>query len=71
MSYDDLKKEYLPYSDFKAYKSHNIFGCNTLVSAYYDDITLHPDQILADLIYIYHPELLPEHRLQYYFPLSE
>ena len=71
MSYEDLKKEYLPYTNFKAYKTHNIYGCNTLVSTYYDDITLHPDQILADLIHIYHPELLPGYEPKYYFQLED
>ncbi|MBO4557990.1 MAG: ABC transporter substrate-binding protein [Bacteroidales bacterium] len=70
LTYDDLKREYLPYSEFNAFKTLNIYACNTLVTTYYDDITLHPDQILADLIYIYHPELLPDHRLKYYFPLQ-
>lgn len=71
MTLDDLKGEYLPYSDFKAFKTQSIFACNTLVSTYYDDITLHPDRILADLICIYHPELLPDHKLQYYFRLEK
>lgn len=71
MTLDDLKGEYLPYSDFKAFKTQNIFACNTLVSTYYDDITLHPDRILADLICIYHLELLPDHKLQYYFRLEK
>lgn len=71
MTYDDLKREYQPYSGFKAFKCHNIYACNTLVTTYYDDITLHPDQILADLIYIYHPEKLPEHQLKYYLPLKD
>ncbi len=71
LSYSDLKKEYLPYSNFKAYKSHTIYGCNTLVSTYYDDITLHPDRILADLIHIYHPELLPGYEPKYYFQLED
>ena len=71
MTLDDLKGEYLPYSDFKAFKTQSVFACNTLVSTYYDDITLHPDRILADLICIYHPELLPDHELQYYFRLEK
>ena len=71
MSYKDLQREYQPYANFKAYKDLNIYGCNTLVTTYYDDITLHPDRILADLIYIYHPELMPDHTLVYYFPLRE
>ena len=71
MTYKDLEREYQPYADFKAFKCHNIYTCNTLVTTYYDDITLHPDRILADLIYIYHPEILPDHRLQYYFSLKD
>jgi iron complex transport system substrate-binding protein len=70
LTYEELKREYQPYSNFDAYKSRKIYACNTLVTTYYDDITLHPDQILADLIFIYHPELLPEHQLKYYFPLK-
>ena len=70
LTYDELKREYQPYSNFKAFKSQKIFACNTLVGTYYDDITLHPDRILADLIYIYHPEILPDHQLLYYFPLE-
>lgn len=70
MTLDDLKQEYLPYSYFKAFKTQNIYACNTLVSTYYDDITLHPDQILADLIHIYHPDLLPGYEPKYYFKLQ-
>lgn len=70
MTLNDLKQEYLPYSDFKAYRTQNVFGCNTLISSYYDDITLHPDQILEDLIKIYHPGLLPDLTLRYYKQLQ-
>ena len=69
LSYAALRAEYKPYSNFSAFKDGRIYTCNTLVTSYYDDITIHPDQILADLMYIYHPDLLPEHRLKYYFPM--
>ena len=71
LTYEDLRREYQPYATFDAYTAHNIYPCNTLVTTYDDDITLHPDLILADLIYIYHPELLPDHELKYYFPLKD
>ena len=71
LTYKDLEREYQPYANFKAFKCHNIYACNTLVTTYYDDITLHPDLILADLIHIYHPEILPDHELKYYFPLKD
>lgn len=33
--------------------------------------TVRPDEVLADLIHIFHPELLPEHELIYYERLAE
>lgn len=70
-SYDDLKKEYLPYSFFDAFEKHHIYVCNTMTTSYYEDLTLHPDWILADLISIYHPQLLPGYQPRYYFPMAE
>jgi iron complex transport system substrate-binding protein len=29
-----------------------------------------PDAVLADLIHVLHPEILPDHRLAYYYPLQ-
>lgn len=69
-SYDKLKKEYQPYANFEAFKKHSIFGCNTIDTPYYDDITLHPDLILKDFISIYHPDLLPGYTRKYYKELD-
>ena len=71
LTYADLRSEYKPYSNFAAFKNRKIYTCNTLVTSYYDDITIHPDQILADLMYIYHPDLLPGHQPKYYFPMQD
>ena len=71
MTYDLLQQEYAPYANFAPFRNRSIYACNTLSSSYYDDITLYPDRILADFISIYHPQLLPGHRLTYYFPLAE
>ena len=70
-SYALLAKEYEPYANFRPWKERRIFACNTITSTYYDDITLHPDRVLEDLIAIYHPDLLPGHVQRYYFPLNE
>lgn len=71
MTYALLKQEYEPYANFRPWKERRVFACNTITSTYYDDITLHPDRVLEDLIAIYHPELLPDHVQRYYFPLDE
>jgi len=33
---------------------------------FYESAVAHPDLVLADLIFIFHPELLPEHKFVYY-----
>ena len=71
LTYDLLAQEYQPYANFRPWKQRRIFACNTITSTYYDDITLHPDRVLEDLIALYHPELLPGHEQRYYFPLDE
>ena len=70
-TYTLLAREYEPYANFRPWKEHRIFACNTITSTYYDDITLHPDRVLEDLIAIYHPDLLPGHVQRYYFPLDD
>ena len=62
MTYSDLKSEYLPYSDFAPFKNRRIYCSNTSESAYYENISIHPDRILADLVHIFHPELMPDHK---------
>ena len=71
LTYNLLKEEYKPYANFRPWKERRIYCCNTITSRYYDDITLHPDLVLEDLIAVYHPELLPGHVQRYYFPMNE
>lgn len=74
LSYDLLSSDYKPYSNFKAFKNQTIFGCNTSPALhrpnYYDDIALHPDLILKDLIKVFHPDLLPDYELRYFLRLE-
>jgi iron complex transport system substrate-binding protein len=66
MTYESLKREYKPYSYFKAYKERNIYACNTMKSPYYIDLPIHPDRILKDFAYIFYPELFEKYTPQYY-----
>lgn len=70
MSYDDLAKEYDGYKMFKAFKDRKIIQCNTQHISYYEKGVMEPDVILADLVKIFHPELLPEHKLVYFHPMK-
>ena len=60
---------------FNAYKTKNIFNNdkrNTPSGGFdfWESGGLAPDKVLADLIFIFHPELLPHHQLYYYRQLK-
>jgi len=63
---ESLRNEDLRYSDFKAYKQNKVLVCNTLKKSFYQKGLLEPQIILADLIKIFHPELLPDYQNTYY-----
>ena len=67
----DIREEYAPYANFKAFKNQNVYGCNSAHQEYYEDFPFHPDKVLKDLIKIFHPSLLPEHELKYFSKLAE
>ena len=65
MTYLRLVQENPNYALFDAYKKRNIYICNTGKVTYYEDLPIHPDLILKDMIRIFHPELLPDYQLRY------
>lgn len=71
MTYDMLKSDYSSYSRFDAFRYRHIYGCNTNYSVYYEEVPMHPDYLLEELIAIFHPRLLPEHKFRYFSPLKE
>ncbi len=63
------------YGKFKAYQLGQVYGYNNRVrkdggNDFLESGYLRPDLILADLIKIIHPELLPSHQLYYYSRLE-
>lgn len=69
ITYDGLQADCPMYAKFKAFREKRIYACNSNDNPYYDDVTLHPDLILEDLIAIYHPGILSDHVFRYYRPL--
>lgn len=64
------------YTHFKAFQDKNVYNNNARMNAtggndYWESGTVRPDKVLADLVYILHPELLPDHQLFYYQLLPE
>lgn len=61
--------------DFKAFKTRMIFNNNARLNKfggndYWESGLLHPEDVLADLISIFHPGLLPSRPMKYYKQLS-
>ena len=69
-TYKDLVLKNSNYALFDAYKNRRIFVCNTYQAMYYEDIPIHPDRILENLISIFHPEKLEEPEIRYYLPMN-
>lgn len=68
---DDLLARDVRYADFKAFKTGKIYSYNKRMNAqgandYWESGAVNPQYVLADLIRILHPELLPRHELMYY-----
>ena len=66
MTYRQLAQENSNYTLFDAYKKRNIYTCNMGKVPYYEELPIHPDLILKDMVRIFHPDLLPDYQLKYY-----
>ncbi|OJJ18921.1 hypothetical protein BKI52_24720 [marine bacterium AO1-C] len=66
------------FGDFEAFKTQKVYNNNKKttsqgVNIFFNNSVVHPDWVLADMVKILHPDLLPEHELVYYqkLPLSQ
>lgn len=69
-TYSALTNENSVYGKFRAFKTRKIYGCNTVKVPFYDEAPFRPDLLIADMIKIFHPQLLPHHKLKFYSPLK-
>lgn len=74
-SLKEIAAKDIRYTDFKAFKQGTIYNNNKRVNTigtndFWESGVLNPHLILADLIHIFHPDLLPEHDLVYYKQLK-
>lgn len=68
--YDELKAKDNRYTDFDAWKKHGVIYCNMNEVPFYESMPVEPETVLADLIYAFHPELLPDYKPVYYHILK-
>ena len=70
-SYDALKAEDARYADLNAFKNKGVIYCNMREKPFYENMPVQPDVVLADLIHIFHPELLPADYQPVYYELLQ
>lgn len=63
------------YADFAAFQNGNVWNNNKKQNAnggndYYESAVANPDVVLADLISVFHPEILPDHETVYFQQLQ-
>ena len=54
---ESLLSENAGYSQFKAFTTGRVYGCNTATSEFYEETPFHPHLLLRDFITITHPDL--------------
>ena len=47
------------YGDFQSFRDRHVIYCNLKQTAFRELSPMHPDWLLSDLIYAFHPELMP------------
>ena len=69
ITYDELRREYYGYKQFKAFRDQRVYACNVELSLFYEETPFHPDWLLNDFIRILHPDIPDLAPLRYYHPL--
>ena len=65
MTLDDLRSVYLLNSQFKAFKTGNVFVADTSEAPLFEEFPFHPELLLEEYAMIFHPELAGG-RLRYF-----
>ena len=69
-SYNVLEEQDERYTDFDAWKKHGVIYCNMKEVPFYERMPVEPEVVLADFIHVFHPDVLPNHKPQYYHLLK-
>ena len=50
---NQLKQDFAGYTQFEAFRSGNVYGCNTDYVPFYEEVPFHPDWLLSDYVKIF------------------
>ena len=69
--YPELLSGHHGYSQLRAVRQQQVYGCNVEESRFYEDTPFHPDRLLNDFLQILHPDIIGLPPLRYYKKLKE
>lgn len=67
----DLKASYSLNDKFKAYRTGNVYVCDTETSHFFDRFPFHPELLLMEYFKIFHPEQDFDYELQFFKKISQ
>lgn len=75
-TYDEMQQASEHYGQFEAFKNKEVYTFSATKGAtegllYYELAPQRPDLVLKDLVHIFHPHLLPDHRPFFFKPLQQ
>ncbi len=66
LTQDKIAEDDERLTQLKSFKDGNIFYCNAAETDYHGDAVMQPEIILKDLILVFHPKLLQDHKPVYF-----
>lgn len=69
VTYASLAADSPHYRAFSAWRSRHVVACNTLRTPFYEEVPFHPERLLRNLIYLFHPQERFPVDTTYYRPL--
>ena len=71
ISYGELLSEHAGYDQFRAFRSHEAYGCNVELSPFYEETPFRPDWLLGDFVCMLHPDIPGLSPLRYYHKVED
>lgn len=68
--YRELLSGHHGYSQLRAFRNREVYGCNVEQSHFYEETPFHPDRLLSDFLQILHPNIIGLPPLRYYKKLA-
>ncbi len=69
LSLSQLASDNAIYARLKPFINKNVYGCNTSVNYFYEEVPFHPHWLLAEFMTLIHPELMADSVESRYFKL--